>query len=530
MTKTVLFKKESRDKLLVGVKGITDAVKTTMGAAGKCVMIGNGVYGNDGMVQLPTIVTKDGWTVTKHFELTDPAENRGAMLIKEAATKTVEQAGDATTCTCVLAEALITGGAELIDNGANSQLVKKGMDAALKYVVDELKKISTPARGSIERIRQVATVSANNDKEIGNLIADAFAKIGDDGVIDVEASNGYETTVKTSNGYKFDRGWVSPLFINNKSKESCEFDNPLILLYEKRVTHHTQIERAIQIATHQQKPLLIVCEDSDEEGLAYLAINTARGNIKCCVVKSPEFGDLRREGMEDLALITGGTYISDIRGIDIQKVDLMHFGTARKVIVTKTETIIIEGGKDNVEFDDFIAELKMNLTRAKTENEKYQIEKRIAQLNGSVAVIQVGAATETELKEKLDRVDDAVMATRAAVAEGFVAGGGTAFLRITAPVDDTVGDFMNGWYLVFKAIESPMKQICLNAGVDADEKLKAVKKATGDFGYNVLTDKVEDMVKAGIIDSTKALRCALINAVSVAGMLLTSDCSIITIH
>lgn len=530
MTKKVLFGKESRDKMLVGVQAITDAVKTTMGASGKCVMIGNGVYGNDGMVQLPTIVTKDGWTVTKHFELTDPIENRGAMLIKEAATKTVEQVGDATTCTCVLAEALVTGGMKLIDGGANSQEIKKGMDSALEYVVSELKSISTPVRGNVGRVKQIATVSANNDSAIGKLIADAFSQIGDDGVIDVEASNSIETAVKTADGYKFDRGWISPLFVNNKPKETCEFDNPLILLYEKRITHHTQIERAIQIATHQQKPLVIICEDADEEGLAYLAINNVRQNIRCCVVKSPEFGNSRRESMEDIALITGGTYISDIRGVDIKQVELSHLGEAKKVIVTKTESVIIGGRKDQEVFDEFVADLKMNLAQAKTEEERYKIEKRIAQLNGSVAVIQVGAATETELNEKLDRFDDAVRATRAAIAEGFVAGGGTAFLRIQMPLNGGEGDFMLGWKLVFDALESPLKQICQNAGIDGSKKLLEVKKQFGNIGYNVLTNKIEDMVEAGIIDATKALRCALTNAVSVAGMLLTSECSIITIH
>lgn len=531
MVKTVLFGKEARDKLLVGVKAITKAVSVTMGANGKCVLVGEGVYGNDGMIQLPTKVTKDGWTVTKHFEMTDPVENRGAMMIKEAATKTVEMVGDATTCTCVLAESMITKGMELVEGGANSQELKKGMDKALEYVVSELAKASTPVKGDIERIRQIATVSANNDEVIGTLISDAFEKIGSEGIIDIEESQTTETEIKVTGGYKFDKGWVSPFFINNAAKEICEFENPLILLYEKKITHHTQIEAAVLIARQRQMPLLIIAEDCDEEGLAYLAINNQRKEIVVCVVKSPEFGNLRRDAMEDIALLTGGDYISDIKGIDIKEVTLANFGTAKKVIVSKNETIIIEGKKNKEDFEDFVNNLKMNLAETKVEAERYAIEKRIAKLSGSVAVIHVGAATETELNEKIDRVDDSVRSTRAAIAEGFVAGGGTAFLRIKNQIPEDIGkDRKLGMEIVFDALTKPLKQICENAGVDKEEIYSLVKAKEGNIGYNALTGELVDMVDAGIIDSTKALRCALINSVSVAGMVLTSECSIITIH
>lgn len=531
MNKEILYGKESRNKLLSGVQKMANAVKITMGAAGKCCIIGESFYHDGFLVNVPNRVSKDGWTCAKAVTLEDATENRGAMAILEAATKTVTEAGDSTTCTVVLAESLITNGMKLIDDGANSQQLKRGMDKALVYVLDELKKISTPVKGDIERIRQIATVSANNDTEIGDLIAEAFGKIGDEGVINIEASQGIKTEIKLTDGYKFDRGWISPLFITNRSKETCEFDNPLILLYEKRITHHTQIQRAIDISLQRQRPLVIICEDSDEEGLAYLAINNHRKSIIVCAVKSPEFGDLRRDAMEDIALLTGGTYISDIRGIDI-KDDIMfeHFGQAKKIIISKTETVIIGGNKDEAKFDEFVADLKMNLTQAKTETERFPIEKRIAQLNSSVAVIQVGAATETELNEKLDRVDDAVRATKAAISEGFVAGGGTAFIRIpnTFIVNDD-NDFKKGEQLLFDSLSKPLMQICENAGADAKDIYKEVFSEQGNIGYNALTGKIVDMVEAGIIDSTKALRCALTNAVSVAGMLLTSECSIITI-
>lgn len=530
MIKEVLYGKESRDKLLAGVQKITKAVSCTMGPSGKCVLIGNSVYGQDGLVQLPSKVTKDGVTVADNFELQDPFENRGALAVKEAARETVKQAGDATTLTCVLSESLITNGMKLIDEGANSQQLKKGMDKALEYIVEELRKMSTPVKGDIERIRQVATVSANNDKFIGDLIAQAYSKIGDSGIIDIEASSGASTEIKISGGISIDRGWISPYFINNRAKEICEYDNPLILLYDKKITHHKQIERAIEISIQENKPLLIICEDAEDEGLAYLGINTYNKNFRACAIKSPEFGKLKTEWMEDIALVTGGDYVSDLHGIDIADVELQNFGQAEKVIISNTETIIRGGKKNQDKFDEFIAELQMNLVQEKTEDEKYLIQKRIARLNGKTAVIQVGAATETELKEKLDRVDDSVRATRAAISEGFVAGGGTAFLRIPNAFkvnDDT--DFKKGEQLLFDSLSKPLIQICENAGVKSNEIYLKVSCETGDIGYNALTGDIVDMVEAGIIDSTKALRCALVNAVSVAGMVLTSECSIITI-
>lgn len=540
MTKDVLFGDESRKKILIGVQKITDAVRITMGSNGKCCLIGNAIYGNDGLVHLPTIVTKDGYTVTKHFELPDAIENRGAMMIKEAAMKTVEMAGDATTCTCVLAESLITNGMKLIEQGANSQQLKKGMDKAAEYVIEGLKKMSIPIKGDIEKIRQIASVSANNDRSIGDLIAEAYKEIGDEGAIEIEASSGINTEVKITEGYNFERGWISPFFITNRANEVCEFENPLILLYEKKITHHTQVEGAMVISNAQKKPLLIICEDAEGTGLGYLAVNTQEGRFRACVVKSPEFGDLRREYMEDIALVTGATYISSSKGIDIKKVTLDMLGKADKAIISKKETIIRGGKGSEAKFEDFVNDLRMNLAQAKSEEEKFPIEKRIARLTGGIALIQVGAATETELKEKMDRVDDAVRATKAAISEGFVCGGGAAFIKISETgspvVGYVVGDILKGDYLLHDILINPLKQICLNAGKTEDEANEIVKliksrydNGEENIGYNALTDKIENMVESGIIDSTKALRAALMNAVSVAGMVLTSECSIITV-
>lgn len=523
MVKKVMFGDDSRVAMFEGVKKMSDAVRVTMGASGKCVLVGNAIYGDDGLVHLPTIVSKDGVTITRNVKLEDSVEHRGAMLIREAAEKTVYEAGDATTATVVLAAAFIEEGMKLIKEGGSSIKIKKDIDDGVSRVVDKLKAMSTPVRGDIERVRQVATVSANNDKYIGDLIAEAFSKIGFDGVIDIEKSAGIETVIKVSDGLKFDRGWVSPLFVNVPAKETCEFENPLILLYDKKVTHHTQIQKAVELSVQSGNPLLVICEDAEAEGLAFLAMNNYQKRIQVCVVKAPEFGEARREYMEDLSLLVGANYISDIRGNDIKKVKAEDFGSAKKVVVSKSETVIVEGKGNHSEIEDLVNDLKMNLTQAKTEDEKSVIEKRIARLTGGIAVIQVGAVTETELHEKLDRVDDAVRATKSAISEGFVPGGGAAFVKCFMEAGEH--------FDINKVLAYPIKQICENAGVEGiDSIIKQVVEKGGNYGYNVLSDNVEDLVEAGIIDSTKAIRCALVNAASVAGMFLTSECSIITTH
>lgn len=529
MNKTVLFAKDARDKVMEGVKKITDAVRVTMGASGKCVLIGEAIYYDGFIKQLPTIVTKDGFTVTKHFDLSDPVENRGALMIKEAAFKTVEMAGDATTCTCVLAEAIISEGMKLVNAGGNSQEIKKGIDAGVEKAVVELKKMSNLIGTDNNKIYNVACVSANNDTAIGRLIADAFKKIGNEGVIDIEAGNGLTTEIKIADGYQWEQGWVSPLFITNKEKQVCEFLNPLILIYQNQVIHHTQVERALRISLDSSRPLLIICENAIEEGLAYLAMNNFQKNVRVCVVKAPYFGEARREAMEDIALLTGGSYISDIRGTSVREIEFDNFGKAKKVVVTKDEAIIVEGDGKSEDIETLINELRMNLTQAKTEDEKSYIEKRIAKLKGGVAVIQVGAATETEMKEKLDRFDDSVRSTKSAIAEGFVAGGGTAYVRITqkyAGITDDSTDFGKGEKLLYNALTVPLRQMAANAGKDPQLVFDSVYDEEGNMGYNTKSEKVEDLVEAGIIDSTKALRCALINAASVSGMLITSECLI----
>lgn len=535
MTKTVLFKREARDKLLSGVKKITDAVRVTMGSSGKCVLIGNAVYHEGFLAQLPTMVTKDGYNVTRHFSLPDLVENRGAMMIKEAAQQTVNEAGDATTCTCVLADAIVEKGVQLIDSGANSQDIKKGIDFAVDQVVSRLKEMSIPVAENNERIFNIATVSANNDTSIGRMIADAYKKIGPYGVIDIDRSNGLNTEIKISDGVKIDRGWVSNIFVNNRAKETCEFNDCLILLYDKKVTHYTQLERALTLHQQAGQPLLIICEDVDEQGLGFLAVNVAQQRIKVCAIKAPEFGDARREWMEDLELLTGAMYLGDIRGTGIKEIENEHFGYAKKVIVSRKETVIIGGDVDSSKLEDFVNDLKMNLAQCKTEDERYPIEKRIARLTGGVAVIQVGAATETELTEKLDRFDDAVRATKAAITEGFVAGGGITFLNIARELLDSIDGeeanaFNMGKHILYQSLLAPFSQMVENVGWDVSASLSSVPRETSGLGYNMRTGELVDMVGQGIIDSTKALRCALQNAASIAGMLLTSECLIEANH
>lgn len=532
MQKQVLFGKEAREKIKNGVEKIVNAVSVTMGAAGKCVLIGNAEYGTDGLYSRPTIVTKDGYTVTKYFELPDAVENRGAMIIKEAALKTVDQAGDATTCTCVLAGSIIKSGLEVVNNGANSQEVKKGIEHAVYLAVEKLKQYSIKVSGDNNRIKQVATVSANNDESIGSFIAEAYEKIGHDGIIDIVQSNGRDTIIKVADGFKIDKGWVSQLFVNNKPKDICEFEDAYILLYDKRITHHTQIQRALEICNQRNVPLVIICEDADGEGLATLVMNNVNQRIRVCVVKSPGFGDNRTEQMEDIALLTGGHYVSDIRGINIKEIEEIHFGKAKKVVISKDETVIIGGQGSKALVSSLIDNLKENLKNVKTEEEKYPIEKRIAKLNGGVAVIEVGAATESELGEKLDRYDDAVRATKAAISEGFVAGGGSVFSKISkelsVPTPQT--DFELGVNIVAQSLNAPLIQIIENAGiVKSDGIVKEVRDSNYNIGYNVKTDSVENLIDSGIIDSSKALRCALVNAASVAGVAITSECLIVTV-
>lgn len=555
MNKQTLYGEKARTAVLAGVKKIAAAVKVTLGPLGRNVLVSQSMVVDYGVHNLPIRITKDGYNVTKAFEINDnPFEQAGVLMVKEAAQKSVDQSGDGTTTTVLLLEAIVEKGVELVNAGANPMELKKGIDKAVEYVVSELAKMATPIKGDINRIRQIATVSANNDSEIGDWIAKAFEKIGDEGVIDLEPSKGVNTEIKLADGYKWSAEWISPLFVNNKEKQITEFLDPYILLYEKKVTHHSQVQKALELCMQKGKAILIICEGAEDEGLGFLAMNTIQQRIQCCVVKSPAFGDERRIEMEDLAILTGGTYITDSKGVGIKEIELTDFGTAKKIIVSKDEVVIIGGQSDTDSLEELLNELRMNLTQAKNEDEKAPIEKRIAKITGGVAVIQVGAATETEMKEKLDRFDDAVRATKAAIAEGYVAGAGSAFIRIVPhgvqidldsvekmPPDEVLkifnqtgtivykspnkGDsFLN---LIFDVLYEPLMQICKNAGVESVDKIKIISLRGGNIGYNAKTDKIEDLVEAGIIDPVKVLRCALQNAASSAGMILTSEVLIV---
>ena len=537
-----LYGAEARSKILDGVRKICAAVKVTLGPLGRNVLISQSMVVDYGVHSLPIHVTKDGYTTARGFDLDDPFEKAGVLLVKEACQKTVDQAGDGTTTTAVLLEAIVEEAIKLIDAGANPMELKKIIDREVAYVVAGLKEMAVQVGDDNEKLFNIATISANNDPEIGRLIADAFKKIGKEGIIDIEAGKSVDTEIKIADGYRFDKSWVSPLFINNKEKQICEFENPLILLYEKMVTHHTQVERACELAMGKGRPLLIICEDAKEEGLGFLVLNNYQNRLRCCVVKAPSFAEGRREEMEDLAILTGGTYISDSKGVGIKEIEIENLGQAKKVTITKEETIIIGGDSDKAALEDLLNELRMNQAQAKNEDEKYPIEKRIAKLQAGVAVIQVGAATETEMKERLDRFDDAVRATKAAISEGYVPGGGTAFLRLIfgririeeiLKIYDQTGmeyyspkseDALPG--IIFSILKSPLIQICKNAGVESEKILAEISSKKELVGYNAKTGKIEDLVKAGVIDPVKVLRCSLQNAASAASMIITTECLI----
>jgi chaperonin GroEL len=542
MIKKALYGKEAREKILGGVRKICAAVKVTLGPSGRNVLISQSMIADYSVHNLPIHLTKDGYTTARSFDVEDYFEKAGVVLVKEAAQKTVDQAGDGTTSTCVLLEAIAEAGIKLIDEGANPMELKKIIDAEVQTIVESLQAKAIKIGDDNERVFQVASISANNDPVIGRTIADAFKEIGHEGIIDLEAGQSVTTEIKIAKGYRFERSWVSPLFINNKEKQICEFENPLILLYEKRVIHHTQVQRALELAIAHGRPVLIICEDAGEEGLAFLAMNTLQGRVKCCVVKSPGIGERRRQDMEDIAILTSGTYISDGKGIDIKEMEFENFGQAKKVLVTKEETVIIGGLANKGEVEDLLNELRMNLTQAKNEDEAAPIEKRIAKLQGGVAVIQVGAATETEMKEKLDRYDDAVRATKSAISEGYLPGAGTAFLKARPHLQIDLGEIekmtpediftsdevekRKCFGVVYNILRSPLLQICANAGIDGEKILNNVLLGKENHGYNAKTGKVEDLLEAGVIDPVKVLRCSLQNAASAAGAILTTECLI----
>jgi len=508
----IIYGKDARQKLKAGVDKVADAVCVTLGPAGKCVVMGKSIPTPQGVQHYTPEVSKDGVSVARHIILDDHLENIGAMLIKDAAEKTMSSAGDGTSTTCLLTRALVEKAISKIDEGVNPVELKRDLDKECAYIVDQLKNMAIPVAGDIEKIRQIATVSANNDSSIGDLIAEAFQKIGMDGMIDIEEAKGVKTEIKVTDGFKFNRGWLSPYFITNQTKNECELTNPYILLYDKKLSQLKPLENILGQILQEQRSLLIVCDDADGEALAGLAMNAVQGRLRSCIVRCPEFTETKREAMEDLAVVTGATYMSDEKGVELKNITLIQLGNAAKVVVGKEETIIISGDKNKEALTDLLNNLKMNLVSAEGE-EKEKIEKRIAKLQGGIAVLSVGAPTEAEMNERKDRCDDAVRATKAAIAEGYVPGAGTAFLRI---------ENINNPILK-EVLKAPLRQICINAGANEEQVLKQVMGLKNSMGYNAKIDKIEDLIESGIIDPVKVLRCSLENAVSAAGMIITSE-------
>ncbi len=520
MAKNIYFDTDAREQLKRGVDALANAVKVTLGPKGRNVIL-------DKKFGSPTI-TKDGVTVAKDIELKEPIENMGAQLVKEVASKTADSAGDGTTTATVLAQAIFNAGIKNVAAGANPMDLKRGIDKAVIAIVGELKKQSKKISSSQE-IAQVATISANNDKEIGQMIADAMDKVGKDGVITVEEAKGTETEVKTVEGMQFDRGYLSAYFVTNTDKMEAELEQAYILLYDKKVSSMKELLPILEQVAQTGRPLVIVAEDVDGEALATLVVNKIRGALKIAAVKAPGFGDRRKAMLEDIAALTGGTVISEEGGYKLENATLEHLGSAEKVIIDKDNTTVIngKGEKDNIKAR--VNQIKAQIENTTSDYDKEKLQERLAKLSGGVAILYIGAATEVEMKEKKDRVDDALHATRAAVEEGVVAGGGVALIR-AASVLDTLKveneDQETGIQIIRQAIEAPLRTIVANAGGEGSVVVNKVREGKDDFGYNARDDKYENMFAAGIIDPTKVTRLALENSASISGLLLTTECVI----
>ncbi|MBF9253813.1 chaperonin GroEL [Pontibacter sp. 172403-2] len=518
MAKNITFDTDARTKIKSGVDKLANAVKVTLGPKGRNVII-------DKKFGAPTI-TKDGVSVAKEIDLKDPIENMGAQLVKEVASKTADQAGDGTTTATVLAQAIYTAGIKNVAAGANPMDLKRGIDKAVESVVQNLKSQSKKIENSSE-ISQVGTISANNDPEIGKMIADAMDKVGKDGVITVEEAKGTETEVKTVEGMQFDRGYLSPYFVTNAEKMEADFDNPYILIYDKKVSTMKELLPVLEQVVQTGKGLVIISEDVDGEALATLVVNKLRGSLKIAAVKAPGFGDRRKAMLEDIAILTGGTVISEERGYKLENATLDYLGHAEKVIIDKDNTTIVNGSGQK---DDIVArvnQIKSQMETTTSDYDKEKLQERLAKLSGGVAILYIGASTEVEMKEKKDRVDDALHATRAAVEEGIVAGGGVAFIRALESlenVDVANADQLTGVQIIKTALESPLRTIVANAGGEGSVVVQAVREGKADFGYNAREDRFENLFAAGIIDPTKVTRLALENAASIAGLLLTTEC------
>ncbi|MGE8428351.1 MAG: chaperonin GroEL [Sphingobacterium sp.] len=519
MAKQVKYNVEAREALKKGVDTLANAVKVTLGPKGRNVIIEK-KFG-------APVITKDGVSVAKEIELKDALENMGAQMVKEVASKTADQAGDGTTTATVLAQAIVAPGIKSVAAGANPMDLKRGIDKAVATVVANLKSQSQEVGQDNNKIKQVATISANNDEVIGALIAQAMEKVGNDGVITVEEAKGTETEVKTVEGMQFDRGYLSPYFVTNSDKMEAELDNPYILIYDKKISNMKELLPILEKQVQTGKPLLIIAEDLDGEALATLVVNKIRGSLKVAAVKAPGFGDRRKAMLEDIAILTGGTVISEERGFKLENAELSYLGQAEKVQVDKDNTTIINGSGNVEDIKARVAQIRSQIETTTSDYDREKLQERLAKLSGGVAVLYVGATTEVEMKEKKDRVDDALHATRAAVEEGIIAGGGVAFIRSTEALLNLKGDNEDeqiGIDIIKRAIEEPLRQICNNAGIEGAVIVQKVKEGTADFGYNARTDRYENLIAAGVIDPTKVSRVALENAASVASMLLTTEC------
>ncbi|NDE10739.1 MAG: chaperonin GroEL [Chitinophagia bacterium] len=522
MAKMIFFDIEARNRMKKGVDTLANAVKVTLGPKGRNVVIEK----KFGAPQ----VTKDGVTVAKEIELEDPIENMGAQMVKEVASKTADIAGDGTTTATVLAQSIISEGLKMVAAGANPMDLKRGIDKAVKAVVENLASQKKDVGNNSKMIEQVATISANNDSEIGKLIAQAMTKVGKEGVITVEEAKGTDTTVDVVEGMQFDRGYISPYFVTNSEKMQAELQNPFILIYDKKISAMKDILNVLEKVAQSGRPLMIIAEDLDGEALATLVVNKLRGTIKVAAVKAPGFGDRRKEMLTDLAILTGATVISEELGNKLDAVELTSLGQAASISIDKDTTVIVGGKGKKTDIVARVNQIKAQVENTTSDYDKEKLQERLAKLAGGVAVLYVGAATEVEMKEKKDRVDDALHATRAAVEEGIVPGGGVAYIRAIAGLEKLKGalnaDEATGIAIVRRAIEEPLRQIVANCGIEGSIVVQNIKEGEADYGFNARTEVYENMFKAGVIDPTKVARVALENAASIAGMLLTTECVI----
>ena len=521
MAKEIKFNTEARELLKNGVDKLADAVKVTLGPKGRNVVI-------EKKFGAPHI-TKDGVSVAKEIELSDPYENMGAQMVKEVASKTGDDAGDGTTTATVLAQAIVAAGIKNVTAGANPMDLKRGIDKAVAKVVANIKEQSQEVDNSNEKIKQVATISANNDSEIGTLIAEAMGKVGKEGVITVEEAKGTETTVEVVEGMQFDRGYISPYFVTNTEKMEAELDSPFILIYDKKISTMKDMLPVLEQTAQTGRPLLIIAEDVDGEALATLVVNRLRGSLKVAAVKAPGFGDRRKEMLQDIAILTGGVVISEETGLKLDTTTIDMLGKAEKVSINKDNTTIVNGMGDKAAIGERASQIKAQIANTKSDYDREKLQERLAKLSGGVAVLYVGAATEVEMKEKKDRVDDALCATRAAVEEGIVPGGGVAYIRAIKALENFKGDNQDettGIQIVRRAIEEPLSQSVFNAGLEGAVIVQRVKNGKGDYGYNARTDSYENLFKTGVIDPAKVTRVALENAASIASMILTTECTV----